>query len=798
MDSSESDGAVSGSRRGLGGRQHALDSDDDDIGELRGGLGFGAVLGAGGRRKRRASDDGILGVFADGGPSDDDRPRGKGRKKGKRSDSPSKPVNFVKGNTLNKTHVPKPVNNDESDDDIPERFRLDATASPEVPGMEQGPKLPARNSMSFNQMSGTYGKGFAMLQKMGFKGGGLGRNEDGIANPIEVQVRKGKQGLQDEGEMVDQDLYGRDGRRNRRSVEELLASKATQAQDQTPSMSESWKKGAPAKKPRTVYKTASEVASEPKQMRIIDMRGPEVRIASSFSELATSMSGDSVKSLKELRHNTRLLVAKYEDKIRALAEKKKHYEDLLISVGRESEQLKAASSLSESDLRRCRIMVTELEELRERQDAGSIGLKELGEAFTSLRKAHPREFQAVRASEVATAFAVPVAKQEVADWDPLRRPAQPFAALAPWRELSQTQGMGMNALTAVCDHALLPRLRSALTSWSVRDFEPCIRLFESCRKALPSDAVNAMVAQVVLPRLKVEVDSWDPRSDKMPIHLWIHPWLPILGDKLDCLWMPIRFKLSACLEIWDPRDRSACGMLKPWSSVFTPADWEPLMEKVLLKLEQGILNSSVRPSGQETGPVEDLLAWLDIVPLDSIARVLDTALFPQWHKALRQWFRAPECDFGEVLQWYQGWRSLLPEAVREQGLIQRQLAHGLEVMKSFMSGAASGEAQVAPDSPVSDEPSSAHQAAGRRRSAPAVEPEDVSLSLADYLAEVAGEHGLVFRPKAKVTHLGKQVYQFGSVSVYLDKNLVYAASRGAGEEWLPVAFEEVLRLAQRS
>ena len=40
-------------------------------------------------------------------------------------------------------------------------------------------------------------------------------------------------------------------------------------------------------------------------MRIVDMRGPEVRVAGSFAELAASLSGDSVRSLKEFRHNTR-------------------------------------------------------------------------------------------------------------------------------------------------------------------------------------------------------------------------------------------------------------------------------------------------------------------------------------------------------------------------------------------------------------------------------------------------------------------------------------------------------------
>ena len=27
-----------------------------------------------------------------------------------------------------------------------------------------------------------------------------------------------------------------------------------------------------------------------------------------------------------------------------------------------------------------------------------------------------------------------------------------------------------------------------------------------------------------------EVDNWDPTTDTMPIHSWIHPWLPIMSE----------------------------------------------------------------------------------------------------------------------------------------------------------------------------------------------------------------------------------------------------------------------------
>lgn len=198
--------------------------------------------------------------------------------------------------------APAKKEEEEEEEDVDSRFVLDAslpTSSGFQPPVE-GPKLPARNKLSFGQMSNSYGKGFAMLQKMGFTGGGLGKHRDGIANPIEVQKRQGRTGLQDDGEMVDQDLYGNEGRR---SIEELLSIGEGKGKPgaKKPEISQGWKRDK-VNRPKTVYKTAQEVSEQDGQapsMRIVDMRGPEVKVASSFAELAASLSGDSVRSLKE-------------------------------------------------------------------------------------------------------------------------------------------------------------------------------------------------------------------------------------------------------------------------------------------------------------------------------------------------------------------------------------------------------------------------------------------------------------------------------------------------------------------
>jgi len=312
---------------------------------------------------------------------------------------------------------------------------------------------------------------------------------------------------------------------------------------------------------------------------------------------------------------------------------------------------------------------------------------------------------------------------------------------------------------------------------------------ERCHEALPQAAAESIIAEVVLPRLRAEIESWDPRVDKVSAHLWLHPWLPILGKRMDVLWVPVRYKISSCLDRWDPSDHSAHGLLKPWEKVFDPGNWDPLMEKVLMRLERVLTSLVVKPDGQDLQPVKDLISWLGLAPLGGLARVLDTAFFPQWHDSLRRWLRAPGCNFTEVLQWYQGWKALFPPELRDQATVQKQLAHGLEVMKHIMANGPTADLPGAPHQVPDPEPQRLPTASVK---APA---EEVSLSLTDYLAEVAAEEGIIFLPK-KIQRNGKPVYQLGSVSIQLDKNLVFAAPKGGEGDWKAVSMDEVLALAR--
>lgn len=63
------------------------------------------------------------------------------------------------------------------------------------------------------------------------------------------------------------------------------------------------------------------------------------------------------------------------------------------------------------------------------------------------------------------------------------------------------------------------------------------------------------------------MEEWEPRQERVPLHAWLHPWLPVLGPQLQQLYAGIRHKLAAALTAWHPSDRSALALLSPWHRV---------------------------------------------------------------------------------------------------------------------------------------------------------------------------------------------------------------------------------------
>lgn len=57
-----------------------------------------------------------------------------------------------------------------------------------------------------------------------------------------------------------------------------------------------------------------------------------------------------------------------------------------------------------------------------------------------------------------------------------------------------------------------------------------LKLIEQSFELIPIDIINRILENMILPKIQFEVEQWDPLTDLVPIHLWIHPWLPYLSE----------------------------------------------------------------------------------------------------------------------------------------------------------------------------------------------------------------------------------------------------------------------------
>lgn len=92
-----------------------------------------------------------------------------------------------------------------------------------------------------------------------------------------------------------------------------------------------------------------------------------------------------------------------------------------------------------------------------------------------------------------------------------------------------------------------------------------LRFLDSWKELLPSSILDTILDDIVKRKLKNAVDSWEPRCEALPIYDWVHPWLPLLGHKLEDVYQTIVSKLTGA---WHPSADSAFAILSRWRTVF--------------------------------------------------------------------------------------------------------------------------------------------------------------------------------------------------------------------------------------
>ncbi|CAG5136267.1 unnamed protein product [Candidula unifasciata] len=567
----------------------------------------------------------------------------------------------------------------------------------------------------------TKGIGQKLLMKMGHKPGeGLGKKGQGIIKPVEAFLRKGRGAV---------GAHGKE--RTEKSIKDYPV-KDEEAEEEKEFQKElsQWRKQsteASKKKPKYVYKTAQEVletggkrrkpvVDTGPRVKVIDMTGREQRVLSGYHAIGKSHDQPDeaeellkpepekkrVFSMPELMHNLSLLVEMAEDEIIHNDRKLRQSRDQIVNLEHEQDRLQTVVSQEGQQLERLQVVMDLVRSCEERTQPGCpnpLTLDSCAEMFKMLQHEYYEEYKIYDMPSLAIALVFPLMKKFFESWLPLRDPEYGLHTVLEWQLLlgsdesammSQDRGhslASMDVYQRLIWDVWLPPVRATILKWRVRDTDPMIALLDTWKPALPPWVLENILDQLVLPLLLQEVENWNPLTDTTPIHCWLHPWLPLMGDKLEPLYAPIRHKIASALTSWHPSDVSAKIILEPWHGVFRPGHMSAfLVKNILPKLELEMQNLTINPHQQFLDSWRWVMSWKDLMPVQALVGMLEKAFFPKWHQVLLAWLTNLP-NYEDITRWYLGWKAQFPENLIGHPLIKEQFNKALETMNRAASGA---------------------------------------------------------------------------------------------------------------
>ena len=537
----------------------------------------------------------------------------------------------------------------------------------------------------------TKGIGMKLMMKMGFKaGGGLGIAGQGMSNIIEVKVRQRNAGIQDTGERTKQ---AQEDFPTDKPGGEVHKEEQFQAELQKYRGTPQWKKkGGRKKEVRYEFQKAAEIAKNAtaagfgsgsgNSMTIIDMTGPGGarkigvdKLASAVGNTLPVLSGaDGTVPMPELQYNINQQLTWSTEEVRKTGSQIKHNENKQTGLAQEQTKIRQRMGKRGGHINRLKQIIEIVDSCRTRI-ASKLKNDEYNQClyqFALLKRDFPEEYSVYGLAELVAAVCLPIIRDEFEDWAVLAEPSarvekfkqccdllagdnEPSRTVAPQLDEPMTQ------IETICWDVIVPRFRRALSdSWKARDSAAAIDLLETWRPLLPPWIFASILQQIIMPRLKIEVDAWNPLTDQMMIHVWLHPWLPVLAKELDALYPTIRFKLAMCLQRWVPSDESARMIILPWKDVFQTHDTNMFLAKAIVpKLAQQLRQFVINPQQQDLRGFHQVMTWRNLLSLEAMVQVLDECFFPKMLNVLCEWLSAPNPNFEEISSWYTGWKQEL-------------------------------------------------------------------------------------------------------------------------------------------
>ncbi len=429
--------------------------------------------------------------------------------------------------------------------------------------------------------------------------------------------------------------------------------------------------------------------------------------------------------------------------------------------------------------------------------------------FKELKKNYYNEYKLYSLNNLCLPLLEPLFLSYYANWNPFKNAKTKklgFSILTEWKQLledtNSTSGSGylnkrdhqMDSYHRLIWQHFMPPVRRAIISFSIRNSESIIDFVDTWSPLLPQWIYDNMLQQLILPKLNKEVDEWNPLTDTMPIHRWMHPWLPYLKDHLEPLHAQIRQKIANALINWHPSDKSAKALIQPWQTVFPKVNWDTFMNNNILPKLKLCLNNefTINPRQQNLEPWKWVMEWEDLIPIEHFTGLLETLFFPKWLQVLSVWLNAGP-NYDEVSRWYVGWKNLFSDKLLNNPSVKQKITQALVMMNASVGGTSVSYVPSQTTGPAFVQPT--YATPGQQvESTPGIQTTSnpTIKSFKDMVEKKAAEHNIIFLPVPNRMHEGKQIYRLGNLNIYLDRNVVFCLKNGI---WSPASLNQVIQQA---
>jgi tuftelin-interacting protein 11 len=534
----------------------------------------------------------------------------------------------------------------------------------------------------------TKGFGMKMLAKMGYKpGGGLGKEGQGIVNPIEIKLRARNTGLGFNEEESKRTVE------RRKSLEEVIkATLPTEGKS-------SWRQRKElnhANYDQEAERLSKQLSARP--TKILDYTGAQVRELSSLS----TFKGLSVTSTRfpELRHNLSLLSS--------MAER-----DLQNSQLQRVEGERSSQRLLEEQQK----LLTEIARLEALKKETSDLKQLIFQATTELSGRNFKEYLPWLEKVVSFTRKEPHSDGNrflacsliVSALTPILTEILQSASLLDGEIIEIVQNLTVthyglsthvSPFEQILSNCIIPKLRSSI----ITSLQSCLNDVKSSQYGaqfllswiphLPPSTQRDLIANSVLPLLTGKLEQWRPHCD-LALDEWLLPWMPALGrffgestnrHQRDAFYTAIRRQLATALQrLPDPTSTESLLLLSPWRPPILPTrEFDILTGRYVLPRLEILITDEFDPSKADLTVLISSFSWLDVIPPTIFATILNKSLFPKLIDTLYTWMTTPDADYEKITRWYIKLKESLPSELLACESVQLGFNNLLAMMNELL------------------------------------------------------------------------------------------------------------------